>query len=82
MHKCLKLFLVSLKLKFSDINCPFHYTTDLLFIHICNKNMELQEYKHEVNNVISCLLLLLLLLLLPPPPPPPLCDCRYKYVTS
>jgi hypothetical protein len=31
IHKCLKLFLISLKLKFSDINPPFHYTTDLLF---------------------------------------------------
>jgi len=29
IHKCLKLFLVSLKLKFSDINPPFHYITDL-----------------------------------------------------
>jgi hypothetical protein len=42
MHKCLKLFLVSLKLKFSDINPPFHYTTNLLFKHICNKNMALE----------------------------------------
>jgi len=59
MHKCLKIFLISLKLKFSDINSPFHYNTDLLFKRICNKNMELEYHKHEVNNIICCLLLLL-----------------------
>jgi len=42
IHKCLKLFLISLKLKFIDINPPFHYTPDLLFKHICNKNLEIE----------------------------------------
>lgn len=42
MHKYLKLFLLSLKLTFSDSDPPFHNTTNLLFEHVCNKDMQLQ----------------------------------------